>query len=113
MAPGQASWEIQPLGDDSGWHQLGHTVRRVHNHPQELAENSIDTTHLSGLHDLRNVQNGLGQRNRGSGCSKDGLRSRGELLCAGYAKGQIKVSVVEPNRIEWRLIQNPAPDVHA
>jgi nitrite reductase/ring-hydroxylating ferredoxin subunit len=54
--PGQLPWEIEPLGDDSGWHHLGHTVRRVHNHPQELAENSIDLTHLSALHEFRNVQ---------------------------------------------------------
>jgi nitrite reductase/ring-hydroxylating ferredoxin subunit len=54
---GQVPWEIEPLGgDDSDWHDLGHSIRRVHNHPQELAENSIDITHLSALHEFGNVQ---------------------------------------------------------
>lgn len=59
--------------------------------------------HLSALGGF--AARNWGQRNRGSGCSKDGLRSPGELLRAEYAKGQIKVSVIEPNQIEWRLIQ--------
>lgn len=54
---GQVPWEIEPLdGDDSDWHNLGHSVRRVHNHPQELAENAIDITHLSALHEFGNVK---------------------------------------------------------
>jgi nitrite reductase/ring-hydroxylating ferredoxin subunit len=54
---GQVPWEIEPLdGDDSDWHALGNSVRRVHNHPQELAENAIDITHLSALHEFGNVQ---------------------------------------------------------
>jgi hypothetical protein len=49
-------WEIEPLGDESDWHHVRHTVRHVHSHPQELVENSIDITHFSALHGLRNAQ---------------------------------------------------------
>jgi nitrite reductase/ring-hydroxylating ferredoxin subunit len=54
---GVVPWEIERLdGDDSDWHDLGHSFRRVHNHPQELAENAIDITHLSALHEFGNVR---------------------------------------------------------
>jgi nitrite reductase/ring-hydroxylating ferredoxin subunit len=53
---GQAPWEIEPLGDESEWRKVGHRVRHVHGHPQELVENSIDIAHLSTLHGLRNAQ---------------------------------------------------------
>ena len=53
---------------------------------------------------LANSRHATGaQRNRGSGCSKDGLRSRGEPLGAEYAKGQIKVSAIEPTQIESEM----------
>ena len=54
---GQVPWEIEPLaGDESDWHLVKHTVRRLRSHPQELVENSIDITHFSALHGLQNVQ---------------------------------------------------------
>jgi nitrite reductase/ring-hydroxylating ferredoxin subunit len=53
---GQVPWEIDPPDDASEWRWVGHRVRHVHSHPQELVENSIDTTHFSALHGLRNVQ---------------------------------------------------------
>ena len=48
--------EIEPLGDESDWRHVKHTVRHVHSHPQELIENNIDIAHLSTLHGLRNAQ---------------------------------------------------------
>jgi len=53
---GQMPWEIEPLGNESDWHHVRHTVRQLHSHPQELVENSIDITHFGALHGLRNAQ---------------------------------------------------------
>jgi nitrite reductase/ring-hydroxylating ferredoxin subunit len=53
---GQVPWEIDAPDDESEWHMVGHTVRHVHGHPQELVENSVDIAHLSTLHGLRNAQ---------------------------------------------------------
>ena len=54
--PGQTPWEIEPLGDESGWHRIRHITRRLRSHPQEITENSIDIMHLSVLHGFENVR---------------------------------------------------------
>jgi nitrite reductase/ring-hydroxylating ferredoxin subunit len=53
---GQVPWEIDAPDDESEWRKVGHRVRHVHSHPQELVENSVDIAHLSTLHGLRNAQ---------------------------------------------------------
>lgn len=52
---GQDPWEIETL-NDTGWRRLHHTTRRVCSHPQELTENSVDTTHLMALHGFEDVR---------------------------------------------------------
>jgi hypothetical protein len=53
---GQVPWEIDAPDDESEWRKVGHRVRLIHSHPQELVENNIDIAHLSTLHGFRNVQ---------------------------------------------------------
>ncbi|WAC92462.1 Rieske 2Fe-2S domain-containing protein [Mycobacterium sp. Aquia_213] len=53
---GQVPWEIDAPDDESEWRKVGHTVRHVHSHPQELAENNIDIMHFGALHGFRNFQ---------------------------------------------------------
>jgi nitrite reductase/ring-hydroxylating ferredoxin subunit len=53
---GQVPWEIEVPDDESEWRHVKHSARHVHNHPQELAENSIDITHFSQLHGFGKVR---------------------------------------------------------
>jgi nitrite reductase/ring-hydroxylating ferredoxin subunit len=48
-------WEL-PSFDHSGWSPLRHGAFRLHTHPQETTENSVDLGHLSVVHGYRSVR---------------------------------------------------------
>ncbi len=53
---GQVPWEIEAPDDESEWRKLGHRIRHVRSHPQELAENNIDIMHFGALHGFQNFR---------------------------------------------------------
>ena len=56
VPPGRCRGRLKVPDDESEWRHVKHSARHVHNHPQELAENSIDITHFSQLHGFGKVR---------------------------------------------------------
>ncbi|WP_141717296.1 Rieske 2Fe-2S domain-containing protein, partial [Nocardia altamirensis] len=53
---GEEPWEIEPPEDQSGWRPLRTKRMRLHSHPQEVTENSVDFGHFSVLHGFRDAR---------------------------------------------------------